>query len=102
MVQTEDDIYHDAVAYIIQYAQYCATSDIMAKFCLDIIQKARFMYNLNPQAFEGRRTDKILQIHEKKYSEDPKYNRLNNDINNGDCDMSDKEEAELINELRNK
>jgi len=63
----------DCVVYLLQHCETFEKSDTERKFCLDVAQKALFLYNLSPKSFGRNKKERQVcldAINEKisKYS----------------------------------
>lgn len=75
MTKEQKSAYKDCIIYLVQYAQKCEESPVMRIFCLDIVRKARLLYNFKPHLFYDTDINEHLRINEEKYTNNPLFHR---------------------------
>lgn len=74
MTNEEKEAYKDAVIYLLQYARAMETDKNMSEYCLDIVEKARFLHNLKPHIFYGTGMNEEIEEKREFYSRDNRFN----------------------------
>jgi len=74
MTKEEKEAYKDAVIYLLQYARAMETDIDMSVYCLDIVEKARFLHNLKPHIFYGTGIREDIEERQEFYSRDNRFN----------------------------
>lgn len=74
MTNEGKETYKDAVIYLLQYAKAVETDKDMSKYCLDIVEKARFLHNLKPHIFYGTDMNEEIAVRQEFYSRDNRFN----------------------------